>query len=313
VVGTPAYLSPEQALGGDVDLRCDIYSLCTVLFEMLVGRTPFGDRPPVAMLTAHAVVEVPAMAEVAPDVEVPPLIEYIVRRGLAKDRNERHPDAAALTYALDEVRGRPSTEQAAMSSGLYPAPRSSAAMAAVYAQTPLPHAYTTPMPAPTGPVSLPQAPAQPEGILAWVLSLAPWLRDRAVVARRAKWVIGSALLLGVLVAIITSTEPGSSSGKPAPVITAPVLQLPVIVAGPSTEEKYKAAILDLEQAKTCPERQAAVARLRELGDARAIPALKKARYRMRGGVLGVGDSNTNVCLKADAEAAIEALAPKPAP
>jgi hypothetical protein len=60
-------------------------------------------------------------------------------------------------------------------------------------------------------VTLPPGPAQPEGILAWFLSLAPWLRDRTIVARRAKWVIGGALLLGVLVAIITSSAPEGSS------------------------------------------------------------------------------------------------------
>jgi hypothetical protein len=88
-----------------------------------------------------------------------------------------------------------------------------------------------------------------------------------------------------------------------------VIPIPVLIPGPSAEERYKAALLDLEQGKTCPDRKAAVAKLVEIGDARAVPALKKARYRMRGGVLGVGSSNTNSCLKADAEAAIDTLSP----
>ena len=301
VVGTPAYLSPEQALGTDVDHRADIYSLCIVLYEMICGRTPFGDRPPVAMLTAHAVVDVPTFAEVAPDVEVPPLVETIVRRGLAKDRNDRHPDAAALTAALDEVRGRPSTE--------HPIARASTGMpvASAYA-TPHPGGYATPLPGASGIVTLPppppgQVPGQPEGILAWALSLAPWLRNREVVARRAKWIGGGALLIGVLVAIITSSEPATKGPAPA----GPSL-VPIAIPGPSPEERYKAAVHDLQNAKTCPDRKAAVDQLRELGDARAVPALKKARYRMRGGAFGIGDSNTNACLRADAEAAIEALA-----
>jgi hypothetical protein len=155
---------------------------------------------------------------------------------------------------------------------------------------------------------MPQPPGPPEGILAWLLSMAPWLRDRTIVARRAKWIIGGALVLGVLVAIITSQAPETGPGKApaAPAISPIQIILP---SGPSDEERYKAALHDLESGKTCPERQAAIARLVELGDARAVPALKKARYRMRGGLLGVGDSNTNACLRADAEAAISKLAP----
>jgi hypothetical protein len=64
---------------------------------------------------------------------------------------------------------------------------------------------------------------------------------------------------------------------------------------------------DLENGKTCADRKAAIPTLVQLGDQKAISALKKARYRMRGGVLGVGDSNTNACLKMDAESAIHAL------
>ncbi len=70
---------------------------------------------------------------------------------------------------------------------------------------------------------------------------------------------------------------------------------------------YKAALHDLENGKTCADRKAAIPTLVQLGDAKAIPALKKARYRMRGGVLGIGDNNTNACLKMDAETAIRDL------
>ena len=59
------------------------------------------------------------------------------------------------------------------------------------------------------------------------------------------------------------------------------------------------------------DRRGAVADLRALGDKRAIPALKKARYRMRGGVLGFGNSNTNSCLKNEAEEAVSYLERRP--
>ena len=101
---------------------------------------------------------------------------------------------------------------------------------------------------------------------------------------------------------------------PAPVVApAPA---PAAASAPAPDSttvadlKLQVAIQDLETGATCAARKQAVATLRELGDARAIPALKKARFRMRGGVLGIGEKNSNYCLKAAAEAAITALGPK---
>jgi eukaryotic-like serine/threonine-protein kinase len=75
-------------------------------------------------------------------------------------------------------------------------------------------------------------------------------------------------------------------------------------AAPTPLPSFEEAIVTLRDAKTCEERHAAVVLLRSLGDKRAIKHLKRARYRMRGGVLGIGDTNTNSCLREDAEAAI---------
>ena len=298
VVGTPAYLSPEQALGGTVDHRCDIYSLCIVLYEMICGRTPFGDRPPVAMLTAHAVVDVPPFAEVAPDVEVPPAVEELVRRGLAKEKEGRFATADEMTAALDTVRGvTPRFTTAGMA-----AQRVSTERPVAYAFTPMPG------PAPTGsqPEITPVAPAttgQTEGILAWFFATVPQLRDKVWLKKWGPRVGVGAIVLGVLVAIITSGNPPGKSTSPG----AKEVFVPVVIPGLSTEERFKAAAYELQNGKTCEDRRAAVEKLRDIGDTRAVPLLKKARYRMRGGVLGVGDSNTNKCLKADAEAAMAAL------
>ena len=73
------------------------------------------------------------------------------------------------------------------------------------------------------------------------------------------------------------------------------------------ETRLKAAIHDLEDGATCAERRKAIPKIVELNDNKAIPALKKARYRGRGGVLGIGESNANYCLRTDAEAAIKFL------
>src|SRR5262249_18491650 len=68
-IGTPAYLSPEQAIGGAVTHASDLYSATVVLFEMLTGNTPFAGLQPVEMVFAHVSKPVPSLADL--DVDVP--------------------------------------------------------------------------------------------------------------------------------------------------------------------------------------------------------------------------------------------------
>jgi excinuclease UvrABC helicase subunit UvrB len=77
--------------------------------------------------------------------------------------------------------------------------------------------------------------------------------------------------------------------------------------GQSHEASFQATVRELHGGTTCEARRAAVRRLHRMNDQRAIVELRRARYRMRGGVLGIGDHNTNACLKEDAIAAIEYL------
>jgi hypothetical protein len=79
------------------------------------------------------------------------------------------------------------------------------------------------------------------------------------------------------------------------------------VFGPSREERVNKALQELKRGATCDERREAVRKLRALGDPRAIPELERARRRMRGGVVGIGQKNSNACLKDDAGEAIEHL------
>jgi serine/threonine-protein kinase len=102
-VGTPNYLSPEQASGGALDGRSDLYSLSIVLYEMLTGKTPFGDREPFKTLIAHTREPVPAMAALAPGVEVPPAVEALVRDGLAKRPDDRISSAASYIARIDAL------------------------------------------------------------------------------------------------------------------------------------------------------------------------------------------------------------------
>lgn len=100
LIGTPAYMSPEQAQGAEVDERSDLYALGVILFEMLTGRVPFK-APTVAMvLNAQIFDAPPAMREVDPTVPELPNVEHVMRRLLAKRREERPSEAAEVIHLL---------------------------------------------------------------------------------------------------------------------------------------------------------------------------------------------------------------------
>ncbi|WP_086731956.1 protein kinase domain-containing protein [Streptomyces fradiae] len=94
VVGTPQYLSPEQALGRGVDARSDLYSVGIMLFQLLTGRLPFDADSPLAIAYAHVQEEPPAPSSV--NRAVTPAMDALVARALRKNPNERFPSAAAM-------------------------------------------------------------------------------------------------------------------------------------------------------------------------------------------------------------------------
>lgn len=100
VMGTPDYMSPEQALGQPVDARSDLYAVGVILFEMLTGRCPFGGGA-VTVLRQHVMGEVP---ELPPAViaSVDPRIGAVLRRLLAKAPESRFASTEELMVALDE-------------------------------------------------------------------------------------------------------------------------------------------------------------------------------------------------------------------
>jgi serine/threonine protein kinase len=100
VIGTPEYMSPEQALGQAVDARTDLYSVGVILFEMLTGQCPFGGGA-VTVLRQHLLGEVPALPPSVTD-GIDPRIGAILRRLLAKVPEDRFASAADLLAALDE-------------------------------------------------------------------------------------------------------------------------------------------------------------------------------------------------------------------
>jgi len=98
VIGTPEYLSPEQAAGQALDQRSDIYSLGIMLFQMLTGRVPFSGATPVATAIQQALSEPPSLSQLNPTIS--PAIEAVVLKALAKKPEQRYESAGQLAQAL---------------------------------------------------------------------------------------------------------------------------------------------------------------------------------------------------------------------
>jgi serine/threonine-protein kinase len=101
VMGTPFYVSPEQAQGLPADGRSDLYSLGTVLFQMLTGERPFEGKSPVSIVRKHLDTRRPTPLKKRP--HLPPALGAIVRRLIALKPEDRYPDAASLVKDLDLV------------------------------------------------------------------------------------------------------------------------------------------------------------------------------------------------------------------
>ncbi|GCD44500.1 Stk1 family PASTA domain-containing Ser/Thr kinase [Streptomyces paromomycinus] len=103
VVGTPQYLSPEQALGRGVDARSDLYSVGIMLFELLTGRLPFDADSPLAIAYAHVQEEPPVPSGI--NRSLPPAVDALIARALKKNPNERFPTAEAMRDECLRVAG----------------------------------------------------------------------------------------------------------------------------------------------------------------------------------------------------------------
>ncbi|WP_309475863.1 serine/threonine-protein kinase [Pseudomonas sp. B21-015] len=96
-VGTPSYMSPEQARGQDIDGRADLYALGVVLYEILVGKLPYTGNDALSTALAH-------LTEPLPELPVHHgRYQEVLRKLLAKDPADRFPNAAALLQALDNL------------------------------------------------------------------------------------------------------------------------------------------------------------------------------------------------------------------
>ncbi|MEZ4340146.1 MAG: protein kinase [Sandaracinaceae bacterium] len=98
VMGTPQYMSPEQASGLPLDARADLYSLATIYYEMLAGQTPFVAPTVPALFAKLATDPAPPIERHRPD--VPPNVSYVLTRALEKMPDARYETAEAFVHAL---------------------------------------------------------------------------------------------------------------------------------------------------------------------------------------------------------------------
>lgn len=100
IFGTARYISPEGAQGATVNPPGDVYSIATILYQLLAGRTPFDAEQPVGMLIKHIHDQPPPLRSWPAAANVPELIERVIMENLAKEPSRRAPSARALGNAI---------------------------------------------------------------------------------------------------------------------------------------------------------------------------------------------------------------------
>jgi len=220
VVGTAAYIAPEQAQGLAVGPPGDVYALGCVLFELLTGRPPFQGDSPVSIAVKHVQEDPVAPSTLA---DVPPAIDAVVLRALAKDPANRPQDGAVLARELRAALTQPATDET-VALGAPIAASSTAVMPAVQADADLID------PAPLPPVHPPPARAARRSRPA---AAAPNLRPLVALG------VAALAVLGVL--LIARAADGGIDTRPVPDVTnAPVQDATTYLEGAGLE-------VDIEQ------------------------------------------------------------------
>jgi ligand-binding sensor domain-containing protein len=177
IVGTPAYMSPEQGMGQPVDHRTDIYSLGVVLYELVTGQVPYEAETPLAVLLKHVNEPLPMPRQIKPD--LPPALERVILKAMAKSPDDRFQSAQGMIDALSEAAAEALTE-------VLPPPAPNVAQAD---SAPIPGPSTTPAPAT-------EAAPPPQQAVALARRRRPWRFVAGGVVLLALLVIAGLLLFG---------------------------------------------------------------------------------------------------------------------
>ncbi len=105
-LGSVHYISPEQAKGGRVDVRSDLYSLGVVMYEMMTGRAPYDGESPVAVAIQHINGGAPMPSTLNPN--IPGGLEQIIMKAMSIDPDQRYANATEMLYDMEEFRKNPS-------------------------------------------------------------------------------------------------------------------------------------------------------------------------------------------------------------
>ncbi|HUK87559.1 MAG TPA: protein kinase, partial [Terriglobales bacterium] len=188
VVGTPQYISPEQALGkhgNDIDGRADLYSLGVVLYEMVTGQLPFESDTPMGLLLHHIQTPPRPPDLLRPDLRIPQAISKLLLKSLAKQREDRFQSAEEMLAALKDpeawaseagtsVLGSEELAAAAAPAPAPPATRGAVALAPRPALTPRPRRVLTPLQLRRAPAPRSRPWGAIGGLVLLLLLLATW-------------------------------------------------------------------------------------------------------------------------------------------
>jgi hypothetical protein len=208
VLGSPAYMAPEQALGEELSAATDVYALATILYELLAGRVPFAvDGDDLTVLSRHVQEEPARLLDVAPTVS--PGVAAVVMRALARDPGQRYASADAFAGALADATA---PAAGAVTSAETMAPPSAAETMAPPAAT----AETIAPPSAAETMAAPVAAAETIAPQAAPAPLAPPPVTPPAAGGRRPWLVPVLVLVVVAAAVVAflATRP---SGKSKPV------------------------------------------------------------------------------------------------
>lgn len=233
VIGTPSYMSPEQARAEPLDGRSDIYSLGVMLFELATGRRPFESDTPYSVAIMHVTMPPPRPRQFEPSISM--ALEEVIMRALSKARDERYDSAGELAEGLrqslnSDNPGRQDNDFSGAEDALEPAPSERAPAPAIAPGSP-PAVALAPPASTTSDTSRADS-VQP------IRQRAPGNRRRNMwLGAAAGGTLGCALLAGVL--ILAASMFGALSRDEGAAASATALGLARAAASPTAESPEK--------------------------------------------------------------------------